>query len=276
MTSSPAFLADPVAVVVFYRLFVLLDSVCRMAGDMGLASCAVLADVAARGEGRSIKYLKQVYRPCDAAVDFQRQLTERELAVVVRYPGDRRALALRVTPKGSERADLVDHALGEGLVEAYPGLSEENFDRLVALSYGYARALDPSYTALGLFPASTLRAAAVTGYRTATTAGRFGMTALQAAMLCGVCECRLGLTTRPRAAWAEANERLIEAQMDVLRERGLIEEGETARCTELGSQRVADFTQRLSESFAAGWEAMPARVRGALGKLLQYALYLFS
>lgn len=280
MSAAPALLSDPATVAVLHQLHGLMDGACRMAGDLDLSGAAVLADVAACGQGVSQRKLREDYGFCaedaDGAAPFVRPLTERELTELGRSAEDRRALALRATAKGAERAALIDRALGAQLVEAFPGLTEESFDQLVELCYGYARAAGHPATAVGLFPAPVLRQLAAFWHRVVVIAARYGMTSLQMVVLGGVCVSRPGLSTGARAEGLGLSERFLEVPMEGLRDRGLVLEGDALGCTEAGFQRVTDFTQRLAAAQAERWEALSLSERTALGKLLQYALYLFS
>lgn len=280
MSAALALLSDPATVAVLHQLHGIMDDACRMAGDLDLPGAAVLADAVACERGVPLRRLRGEYGFCaegaEGTAPFVQPLAERELAVLGRSAEDRRALALCATAKGAERSALIDRALGSQLLEAFPGLTEENFDQLVALCYGYARAAGHPATATGLFPAPVLRQLAAFWHRVVVIAARFGMTSLQVVALGGVCVSRPGLSAGARAAGLGLSERLLEVQMEGLRDRGLVLEGDRPGCTEAGSQRIADFTQRLAGAVAEGWEALPSSERSALGKLLQYALYLFS
>lgn len=274
MTAAPVLLTDPGTVAVVHRLYGLLDSACRASADLGVACCAVLADVDAHPDGLPLRAMHAAYGFYEGDVDFQHQLVERELAEVVRAPHDRRALALRATPKGAERAALVDRLLGVRLVGAFPGLTEENFDRLVALEYDFALASGHPAGAVGLFPAPVLRQLAAYWHIAMVTAARFGMTVTQEVLLSRLCSGAPGPSGAALPSEAEAP--LVQVHLAALRDKGLVQEGDSNACTEAGAARVAAFTQRLGAGAAPGWEALSPREQAALGKLLQYVLYLFS
>ena len=272
MTAVPVLLTDPDTVAVLHRLHAMLDAACRASADLGVATCAVLADVDARPDGLALRDIHTAYGFYEGDVDFQHQLVERELAELVRASHDKRALALRVTPKGAERAALVDRLLGARLVEAYPGLTEENLDRLVALEYDFAAAAGHPTGAVGLFPAPVLRQLAAYWHRAMTVAARFGMTVAQVVLLSRVSSGAAGAAGAPGSPTTLAR----TIQLDALREKGLVQEDDPSACTEAGAARVAAFTQRMDADAAPDWEAFSPREQAALGKLLQYVLYLFT
>lgn len=275
----PALLTESVTVGVLHRLYGILDAASRESADLGAASYAVLAEVAHAEEGISLRTLKEAYGFSDIAPSFQHQLEERELAVYVRSAADRRSLALRATPKGVDRAAFIDSVLATRILEVFPGLTEENFDRLMELCYAHAAAAGALGRALGLIPGPCLRQLVRFEHTLVVVASRFGMSALQVALLGSICDCRpwpwaaRGLAG---AADVATQDCVVRACLDVLRDRGLVQEGEELSCTDLGAQRLVDVSQRLSESFSRDWEQIPERERAALGPLLQYALYLFS
>ncbi|MDE8702918.1 hypothetical protein PZH32_08055 [Adlercreutzia equolifaciens] len=280
MSATPARLSDPATVAVLHRLYELMDDACRRASDLDLPGAAVLADVTARSQGLSLRKLREDYGFCAEAAEgtapFVRPLAERELAALGRSAEDRRALALCATAKGAERSALIDRALGARMVETFPGLTEESFDQLVELGYGYARAVGHPAAAAGLFPAPVLRQLVAFWHRVVLIAARFGMTSLQVVVLGRVCVSRPGLSAGTRAEDLGLSERFLDVQMEGLRDRGLVLEGDVLGCTEAGFQRITDFTQRLAAAQAEKWEALSVPERTALGKLLQYVLYLFS
>lgn len=272
----PSLLIDGTTMRVLHRLYTVLDGACRQSADMSLATYAVLAEVAYVPEGVALRTLKSAYDFSDGASGFPRQLEERELAVYARSAQDRRALALRATAKGEERAALVDGVLAARIVEAYSGLTEESFDQLVELCYAHAASAGAQQLALGIIPAPCLRQLVQFEHQAVVVASRFGMTALQVVLLAEACAGRLGAAQKMWADDGPAGVCVASASLDVLRDRGLVSEGEVQEGTELGIQRLAGFSQRLAEILAPSWSQTPDRERAALGKLLQYVLYLFS
>lgn len=274
-----ALLAESATVMVLHRLYGILDTASRESADLGAASYAILAEIAHVEDGIDLRVLKEAYGFSDASASFQHQLEERELAVPTRSAADRRVLALRATSKGVDRAALVDGVLAVRLLEVFPGLTEESFDQLLELCYAHAASAGATGRALGLIPAPCLRQLVSYEHKVIVVASRFGMTALQVMLLAGISTARPWMGLMNGAVGAEeaaSRDAIVRASLDVLRDRGLVSEGEELRVTELGAQRLADFSLRLGKFVDADWGQLSERERAALGQLLRYVLYLFS
>lgn len=275
MTTAPPLLAEAGSLSVLHRLnwgFVLA---CRATADIDPVACTALIDLAARPEGYRLGAMKSSYAFCDPTAAFQSQLENRELAFLVRDPSDRRALAFKATPKGMERSVQLDRALGTVLVTSFPGLTEEGLDRLVALCHDYARASGAPVAPDCLFPASALLCLAAYLRHLMLTASRFNMSSIQMVLLAEAARDpkSLGATVSDSRG---AEEGLMQLQLDLLRDRGLLAAGDTCAVTEAGLARIAVFSQRLLAALTPSWERFSALEKASIGRLLQFVIYLFS
>lgn len=265
MTGPRSPLADPELVAALYQLHAQLDAACRAACDIGLETCAVLADVVASGQGLAMKQAAERYRVFGEIAQFEHLLRERELITLVRFPRDRRALAYLASPKGVERHALADQVLGSCLVASHPALTEESLDKLVALFYAYALARGEESVEGCLFPASVLRALGAYRQLLMTVAARFGMTSAQMAVLALL-----------HAEMSHAIDDALVAQARLLQDRDLVEVGEPLKLAEAGRQRLSEFTKRLNAAVVSRLSDVPTKERAALAELLYYVRYLFA
>ena len=285
MPSLPALFIDSSTVVTLYRLHTLLDGACRSACDVDLGTCAALGAVMAHPQGFDVRKAREAYGHSGENTAFEQDLKELELVKVVRSSRDRRALALQATPKGRERMVLAHRVLGACLVEEHPGLTEQSFDQLVKLSCDYATIGGFPPSSEGLFPAPVLRDLAAYVHRLELVAARFGMASAQIALLldrCGGVTSGAGVATAGSGSQTHRENTLglapwvLDAEIGLLRDRGLLSAAGSKECTEAAVQRIAEFTQRLNMSLAPWWQASNTRLQAAAVKLLQYVLYLFS
>ncbi|WP_165043961.1 hypothetical protein [Adlercreutzia sp. ZJ138] len=271
-------LANKGLVLVLCRTHAQLDSLCRSACDIGLESCAVLADITEHSDGLAVKNAQRRHRATGDISHFEHVLRERELVSLVRYAHDRRALAYVATSKGTERLALADHLMGQRLVSANSGLTEESVDKLVDLFYGYAEACGDHPVDGCLFPSAVLRALAAYRQAVMVAAARFGMTSANVSLLAMMSDWR-SVASEQSFAWHTMRENGVEvafdAQVAFLQERGLVEDDEL-RLTEAGKQRMTAFMHRLLTLLAPQVEDASPQEFAALIELLQYVLYLFA
>ncbi len=272
MRENRLLLADAALATALYRLHVEFDGACRSACDIGLETCAVLADIAACEQGFAVKQAAKRYRFFGEITQFEHILRERELITLTRYANDRRALAYLASSKGIERLLMIDQILGSRLVTSGYALTEDSVDKLVELFYAYASACGEDPFKGCLFPACILRALGVYRHLLVTSAARFGMTSAQVVVLALLAERDLrGSVDSQRPAGAA-----LDAQMAFLQERGFVEVDERSSITEAGEQRLVEFVNRLNASAAACLNDASSRERMVLADLSQYVRYLFA
>ena len=282
MAAVPSLLTDSTTAVALYRLHSLMDTTCRSACDLDLGSCAALCAVAAQPQGFEVGEARKTYSFSGNNATFEYVLKERELIEVVRSSRDRRTLAFRATPKGRDRVVLAYRVLGACLVQEHTGLTEQNFDQLINLSYEYAEAAGFPVTFEGLFPSLTLRDLAAYEHRFELVAARFGMTSAQVALLFAWCEEAADSQVMVPASFEKQGSDLglspwvLEAELRLLRDRGLIPAAGVMGTTEAACQRTTEFVQRFAVALLPWWQTKTPRCQAAVMKLLHYVLYLFS
>lgn len=204
------------------KLHAVLDAACGLAGDSRLSQHAVLAGVAERDGGMSLKAAGKRFELLGDVGRLAGFLEEREFAERARSSCDRREFALRITRKGLTQIERVDEVLAFELIARSKGLTEGSFGQLAERMATLSASVDPEARIASLFPSAFLCALGAYHRAAIQEAARLGLSSFQMALLAALDAFDDGEASLSYARQFGVADDTVNLQIERLRDKGMV------------------------------------------------------
>lgn len=264
--------------VAMHKVVMILNEVCRTAGDLSLVGYAFLLSSSRNGEGVAAKKLRGEFDfYLGDSSSIVQGLIHQELAMLVRDPADRRGLAVRVTEKGATRLSLIDEAMGLTLLNASGENTQESLESLIYYCRNVLFSAEEEPWVDTLIPEGFIVLLCHYQEALVEASARIGLSSIQSVILLLLDISLREITFSDIILNLSVQESILLPQLEFLENRGLLtkESKDVFTLSKEGISRIDIFSQEIDRLLLGFVQSFQEGTQDFFGELFDYCEYLF-